>query len=60
MMMRRKFLPHHDTTALDTTPSTHGILDQDGETAAKCSEDTNPQRDLAQLQELFQQFSVKT
>ena len=44
---------------LDTTPTTHSIPDLDSETTAGCSEDTNPQVDLAQLQEHFMQLKKR-
>ena len=50
---------HHNTTPLDTTLSTHSITDLDSETAAEYSQDTNPQRDLVQLQEHFQQLQER-
>ena len=37
-------------------PHTQSIPELDGETTATYSEDTNPQRDLAQLQEHFHQL----
>ena len=46
----------HDTFPLGTTQTTHNTLEIDSETAARYSEDTNPQWDIAQLQEHFQQF----
>ena len=45
----------HDTTPLETTPTRHSILELDSETTSEYSADTNPQRDLAQLQGHFQQ-----
>ena len=47
---------HH---SLDTTLSTKSIMDLDDETAAEYSEDTHPQKDLAQLQEHFQQLQER-
>ena len=44
----------HDTASLGTTPSTHSILKLDSATTAEYNEDTNPQGDMAQLQEHFQ------
>ena len=41
----------HDTAPLENTLPTHSILELDSGTTAKYSEDINPQRDLAQLQE---------
>ena len=53
-MMMPKTSATHNTAPLETTPHTHSTLELDSETTAKCSEDTNPQRDLVQLQEHFQ------
>ena len=53
--MLRKCLSPHNTTHLDTTPSTHSIPDLDSKTAAEYSEDINPQRDLVQLQDHLMQ-----
>ena len=49
----------HNTASLDTAPTTHSIPELDSETPAGYSEDTMPQRDLAQLQEHFQQFQER-
>ena len=49
----------HDTDPLDTTPTTHSILDLDSKTAAGYSEDNNPQSALVQLQEYFQQLQER-
>ena len=46
----------HNTTPLETTSTTHSILKLDSETTTKYSEDISPQRDLAWLQEHFQQL----
>ena len=46
----------HDAATLENTPSTHSILEKDGETNTKYSEDPKSQRDQADLQEHFQQL----
>ena len=49
----------HDTTPLETTCPTHSRPDLDSETDAGYSEDTNPQRDLTQLQKHFWQLQER-
>ena len=46
----------NNTATLDTTSTTHSIPDLDSETAIGYSENTNPQMDLALLQDHFQQL----
>ena len=46
----------NDTSSLKNTPPTQSILEEDGEITAKFSKDPNPQRDLAEIQEHFQQL----
>ena len=46
----------HYTAPLENTPPTHSILELHSEATAKYSKDTNPERDLLQLQEHFQQL----
>ena len=46
----------HNTAPLENTPPTHSIPEQAGEETTKYSNDSNPQFDLAELQEHFQQL----
>ena len=55
----KEMLVPHIAAPLDTTQTTHSIPDLDSETVTRYSEDTNPQRDLVQLQEYFQQFQER-
>ena len=43
----------NNTATLENIPPTHSILEQDGDTMTKYSEDPTSQRDLVELQEHF-------
>ena len=46
----------HNTAPLENTPPTHSLLEEDGEATSKYSKDSNPQRDLVEILEHFQQL----
>ena len=46
----------HNTASLENTPPSHSIAEQNGESTAKYSNDSNTKCDLVELQEHFQQL----
>ena len=49
-------LTPQDAAPLDNTPLSNSMPEHDGESSAKCSEDSDPCHSLAKLQEHFQQL----